>query len=442
LFYQKSVKIWLRKHWKRATSVIVIATISSAGIMLIPTGDESKEPLKLEPYIYWSAPPDSFGISETKDVNISFYRSWLNSTVVWSLQKSTDNVHWLDCSKLLLVEKDWNPINLSEKHTLSWVSDSEAYYQLLLKTDDVKSYQDKSIDARQAEDKMLLNFSITDSEDYYIFYDWSDYKASPEFNKTVFSKSMDIVSNKQQFSWKVYTNVKMLKDEKMVIDPTFGDSGLTGTTNLVMEDCIRGGKFQMGAVGGTGDSITAKITITTPAKKVKCAIYNADNTLLANSVTEEITVPVQAATATTFNFGATKPVLVASTWYYISVWSESESEYGYILCTVSGGDGIFYDDQTYNGFPSTWTGTTLDADGLLAIYCTYNVAPTITGEIPLNNSIDIGLSPVCNVTVNDVDDDKMNVTFASNYSGSWVNYKTMDVGTDGIIDDAVVDSEE
>jgi hypothetical protein len=230
-FYKKSVFL------KKLFSVGVCVSVMGAGIgFLIPTGDEPIDE-NLEPYVFWYAPPGSFGIDKSKEVNISFYRNWLNDTIVWSLQKSTDNVHWLDCNKLLEIKKDWDPINLSEKHTLSWIADEEAYYQLLLKTDGVKDYQDLSNAKDDKQDRMLLNFSITESEDYNIFYDWSDYKASPEFNKTVFSKSMDIVSNKQQFSWKVYTNVKMLKDEKMVIDPTFGDSGLTGATNLVMEDC-------------------------------------------------------------------------------------------------------------------------------------------------------------------------------------------------------------
>ena len=53
-----------------------------------------------------------------------------------------------------------------------------------------------------------------------------------------------------------------------------------------------------------------------------------------------------------------------------------------------------------------------------------NTPPTVTGEIPVNTSTGIGLSPTCNVTVNDADGDNMDVTFASNYSGSWTNYQT------------------
>lgn len=49
-----------------------------------------------------------------------------------------------------------------------------------------------------------------------------------------------------------------------------------------------------------------------------------------------------------------------------------------------------------------------------------NNAPTITGEIPANTSTGIGLTPVCNVTVNDADGDSLNVTFWENTTGSYV----------------------
>lgn len=64
--------------------------------------------------------------------------------------------------------------------------------------------------------------------------------------------------------------------------------------------------------------------------------------------------------------------------------------------------------------------------GHIEIRVTYstNDAPTITGEVPTNTSSDISLQPICNVTVNDANGDNMNVTFVSNYSGSWVNYQT------------------
>jgi hypothetical protein len=86
-------------------------------------------------------------------------------------------------------------------------------------------------------------------------------------------------------------------------------------------------------------------------------------------------------------------------------WVDSYSTKYWWNVSVNDGMGGF-DNETYN--------------------FTTNAIPTITGEIPLNNSIDISLNPVCNVTVNDVDPNTLDVTFASNYSNGvdWVNYQT------------------
>ena len=58
---------------------------------------------------------------------------------------------------------------------------------------------------------------------------------------------------------------------------TFGDSTLAGAATSIIDIAIKGGYFQMGATGGPGDSITAKIVVTTASHKIKCAIYKADN---------------------------------------------------------------------------------------------------------------------------------------------------------------------
>jgi hypothetical protein len=53
-----------------------------------------------------------------------------------------------------------------------------------------------------------------------------------------------------------------------------------------------------------------------------------------------------------------------------------------------------------------------------------NTAPTITGEIPSNGSIDISPTPALNVTVDDVDEDTLTAYWYSNSSGSWVLFAT------------------
>jgi len=53
-----------------------------------------------------------------------------------------------------------------------------------------------------------------------------------------------------------------------------------------------------------------------------------------------------------------------------------------------------------------------------------NQAPYIHDEKPTNGSISGSLSPTVNITATDNNSDIMTVTFASNYSGDWINYQT------------------
>jgi len=400
-----------------------------------PIGDE---PVVPEPYLYeeFIAPPNSFGMGDTtfKDVNISFYRSWLNTTVVWSLQKSVDNIHWLDCSKLLVVVKDWDAINLSEKHTLSWVSDENAYYQLLLKTDDVKSYQDKSISAKDAEDKILLNFSITESEDYNIYYDWSDYKNSAEYGKTAMVKDVISISHKQTFNWRVYTSVKMGKWEKMVIDPEFGYSSEgTGTAILsynnglgTLSEYYRGLRASPASNGYVYEiKACMRMSAAQYETYTKVALYETDGTLLGVSTDAEL---VSGNSWTWYNFTMENIEVVSTDSYDIVALGDADEAYE--ICylatkTRATGETYVYSPDQYPEYPTFDNPVSLAtiSNTASSIYCLYNEgspstnnAPTITNPVPANNSINNILTPNTNITTNDIDADTMNLSWYSDFT--------------------------
>ena len=87
---------------------------------------------------------------------------------------------------------------------------------------------------------------------------------------------------------------------------------------------------------------------------------------------------------------------------------------------------VFSADVIKSGAPIANTEAFVDHMRITVYYteAPSNTAPTLSGEVPANTSTGVALEPTCNVTVNDADGDTMNVTFASNYSGSWVNYQT------------------
>ena len=60
----------------------------------------------------------------------------------------------------------------------------------------------------------------------------------------------------------------------------------------------------------------------------------------------------------------------------------------------------------------------------LRVTYTPNNAPTISNPIPSSSSDGVSLSPWLNITVNDADDDNMNISWLTNYSGEWVQFGT------------------
>ena len=171
----------------------------------------------------------------------------------------------------------------------------------------------------------------------------------------------------------------------------FGNQTSPGDSRYSCENRIWVGKFQMGAVDGKGESISAYIKVTTLAKNFTCCLYEAvaspgTSNLIANGCTEEKLHPVDTSWMT-FEFPVA-PDLVADTWYYIGAWCVSASGFGQLEVTVTGGDGAGDAYTVYSGgnCPATRVFGML-ADRKPVIYCTYGEArvprPTVAVGNPL-----------------------------------------------------------
>lgn len=149
---------------------------------------------------------------------------------------------------------------------------------------------------------------------------------------------------------------------------TFGKTN-KGASEYSWGNHIIATKFQSGSAGSL-ESISVYIK-EHGAGKVKCAIYDASLDLLANGTTEEKTVGVDYDDFLTFNFGATKPEVAASTDYYLAFYLESSDDFYY---SAGAADQTGYFGQTYNGWPNSlvpdayWTWE-------CSIYATYEEAP-------------------------------------------------------------------
>ena len=73
----------------------------------------------------------------------------------------------------------------------------------------------------------------------------------------------------------------------------------------------------------------------------------------------------------------------------------------------------FYTVGNKSGWPNETKPDNADA------MCKYNNQPTISNEVPSNESTGISLTPQMNITINDPDGDSMTITWYSNSSGTW-----------------------
>ena len=132
---------------------------------------------------------------------------------------------------------------------------------------------------------------------------------------------------------------------------------------------IRLCKFESGSAGNL-QSISAYIKYVSGGL-IKCAIYNADKSLVANGTTEEKTVELAQDDWMVFNFGATKPSVAASTDYWLAIWLQLAN---YYYRDAGETEQMGWDDCTYNSWPDPWVVTGL-GDYEYSFYATYEEAP-------------------------------------------------------------------
>ena len=157
-------------------------------------------------------------------------------------------------------------------------------------------------------------------------------------------------------------------------DESFGYTTIGGDEST-LDNHVDGSKFTMGAIGGTGDSITVALREYGGDWQgdVKCAMYLASalSAPITNGVTEERNLALTGSFAWyTFNF-PTSPNLLADTDYVLVAWAEDVANTCYFARDADAGVDRWYETHTYNGFPSL---SASDRTGKFSIFATYTTA--------------------------------------------------------------------
>jgi hypothetical protein len=152
---------------------------------------------------------------------------------------------------------------------------------------------------------------------------------------------------------------------------------ITGTNNI--DNYIVGHRWVSGTKGGTGVSISAymKVSAGGAAHRARGLLYyDSNNTYVSGSMTEQKIISSETWAWYTFNFNGSVPISPNMT-YHICVWGEDTSgylNYGHDDST-GGGNGIYYDSESYSTTPpSTFADTLYDDNAIMPIYCNYSTA--------------------------------------------------------------------
>lgn len=356
----------------------------------------------------------SFGdVESMKVVNTSYFWSLINQKTRWRLEGYNQNTDtWVVDNTAMQMEID--QYDIYQKVTLNFTSPYTTYYRFTFAIElDTIDYISKSTYEIQA------NISIPGTDTYYtVVYNWSDLQSLIQNDKITVSHGRTNHNGEQWFWFRINTVNKIPAGTNFIIDPYFGYQGVP-TSWYLINDKIAGTKYLCSSTG-LATNITAQIKITGGNPTIKCALYNSDKSFLIG--TEEKTPGVVQDWIV---FNLTTPVQVTSGQaYYIVAWSDANAYLGYRNVNLGVYDYFTYVAEAYGAYPDPISLPSGVQDNPASIYCSYTSSPVLSDENPSNQSTTTTLSPKVNVTTTNPSGLSMDVTFASNYTGGWVNYQT------------------
>ena len=383
-------------------------------------------------YDYWEAPSSSFGIKNLTTLNVSWFQGFYNHYTHTGLNASFNNETWYDANVGLTTVVNWS--NETNSYKISWIiNTSEApndmYYRLTF-----------AIDKRCVNfiNGTIGNHSVTfeipnlgsDNATLNISFNWSDVIPLIQNNHVFVKRGTKTIGNNSYFWFRVQTKHTIQPEQVFVIDPIFGDNTQDANTFGLSDDTAFT-NFTNTAGEGYADNMTVCLRNRVNGEIIQCAVYWAsNNSQVNNGLTDTQNVDEEGALSWhTLDFSDPKPYIHNNTAYHLCIGGTADNIA--LQIAAAGGDSAW--DKNCNLGGMSWADP-IPEDAtqthIINIYCSYtessgNNAPTLSGEIPANQSTDKGLTPVCNVTANDADGgDTLTVYWYENTTGSWVLQQT------------------
>jgi len=210
----------------------------------------------------------------------------------------------------------------------------------------------------------------------------------------------------------------------VIIDPSFGKTSIGGTWLTAPAVEVIVGSYYPITEAGTADSMSWYGYLVTANEKTKCGIYLQSDNSFVNETIERTDFGQFDFDWHTHNF-SDGPNLIASTNYWLVVWSEITGVSGlaikYDSNTNESGGG---DAENYGVFPDPWVPSLVNRS--YSIYANYTVtAPTDTCSCPSPaGNWRINMPDHCNITTN-CNINGYNLSFENGTSTDKVNCSAM-----------------
>jgi len=368
-------------------------------------------------YDYWYAPENSFGISETKTINWSYFKSLFLAHTDWMLEyKRYSYSSWTDGDQYLTIERTWNDSGFWKFNLILDVP-VNVYSARFTFGIDLPCLQYIERDGYE----IWINYSANATEDYSVMFNWSDIASIPNI---VISKGRT-----NDMFWFRFRRDN-IPSGHYEFDPTFGSTDETPLADLG-GDWVRG-LVASPASDGTADSISMYISTSAHdswvnGEEVKGILYWKSNYTKIKE-TEELTTG--GSDWFTFDFDEPKPSLSSAIEYIICVFNDDGI--GFASSSSSGTDTCVYegDSCTYPNPASPLPSPYVSSSATMGIYCSYtedsgwsNTCPVSSAESPTNKSTDVSVDTNFNVTINDADGNNTwgNITCSNSDTVAWSN---------------------
>ncbi len=330
----------------------------------------------ITPFDYYYAPDNSFGIKETKTINWTFFKNWINNNFGFRAEyKINNNDEWQLGNEYLTINKTWNDTGFYKITILLNVPiDLFSIRFIFYSNINILDYIERN------NYEITFNYTFNNDETYSLFFNWSDIANIPNLtiNKLIYNNKVYVMFKKDNIKSGIYEFDPILGDDTVLGSITSVENQIVGSEYICQDNCI-------------ADNITVYLTCTSTWNgNIKCGLYYYNNqSFYVSTVERFLSITGGVNDWYVFNFTDTVYLVNGET-YIVVVFADSVTG----SLWVNYGTGTQHRLKDTTNYP-TWQDPIDSWDYNYStyntsIYCSYHIPDYVPLHItmlnPLNNS--------------------------------------------------------